>query len=224
MASRAIFRRKKLISRYVNAPPASVQSLQSLQSLLRGHTLQELDSRSYSPSADMSLAGLSPSTDQSSIPVVEGKPNTYPGFGHFSRSYGIAMRGLDRRQDVDISSLGLRGMFCSVRTVSTSAVASQQDTGSDDEENENLIDGKKKKEPSPEDCDEAVAGLSSARAKAKAKKSLSPPKEAKSVLHRVWATLLGIGPALRAVASMSRFGCFVDIMYFLSCDYLLNRV
>ncbi|CAH1440619.1 unnamed protein product [Lactuca virosa] len=45
-----------------------------------------------------------------------------------------------------------------------------------------------------------VEGLSSAKAKAKIKKV----KEAKSIFHRTWGVVLGIRPALRAVASMSR--------------------
>ncbi|XP_057249621.1 uncharacterized protein LOC104889044 isoform X3 [Beta vulgaris subsp. vulgaris] len=86
-----------------------------------------------------------------------------------------------------------------VRHAST-ATAGQPDY--DDEENEELA-AKKKKEASPEECDQAVVGLSAAKAKVKAKLQDSQ-KGAKSVLGRVWATLLGIGPALRAIASMSR--------------------
>ncbi|CAI9288165.1 unnamed protein product [Lactuca saligna] len=59
---------------------------------------------------------------------------------------------------------------------------------------------KRKKEASPEECDQAVEGLSSAKAKAKTKKV----KEAKSIFHRTCGVLSGIRPALRAVASMSR--------------------
>ncbi|KAL8170844.1 hypothetical protein V2J09_022648 [Rumex salicifolius] len=60
------------------------------------------------------------------------------------------------------------------------------------------------KEPSPEECDQAVEGLTSAKAKAKAKQLQDSQKSDKSMLQRVWATLLGIGPALRAISSMSR--------------------
>ncbi|OWM72290.1 mitochondrial proton/calcium exchanger protein [Punica granatum] len=63
---------------------------------------------------------------------------------------------------------------------------------------------KQNKEASPEDCDQAVEGLSSAKAKAKAKQIQESQKSDKSVVKRIWAMLLGIGPALRAVASMSR--------------------
>ncbi|TYH03830.1 hypothetical protein ES288_A09G249800v1 [Gossypium darwinii] len=63
---------------------------------------------------------------------------------------------------------------------------------------------KKRNEASAEECHQAVEGLSTAKAKAKAKRLQDSKKGAKSVLQRVWATILGIGPALRAVASMSR--------------------
>ncbi|CAH1415399.1 unnamed protein product [Lactuca virosa] len=54
--------------------------------------------------------------------------------------------------------------------------------------------------PSPEECDQAVEGLSSSKAKAKTKKV----KESKSIFHRTCGVLSGIRPALRVVASMSR--------------------
>jgi len=63
---------------------------------------------------------------------------------------------------------------------------------------------KKRKEASPEECDQAVEGLTEAKAKAKAKRSQEAQKDSQSVVQRVRAVILGIGPALRAVASMSR--------------------
>ncbi|KAK1402877.1 Mitochondrial proton/calcium exchanger protein [Heracleum sosnowskyi] len=65
---------------------------------------------------------------------------------------------------------------------------------------------KPKKEASPEECDEAVEGLSTAKAKAKAKAEQlqESKKDTRSILEKVRAFFLGIGPALRAVASMSR--------------------
>jgi LETM1 and EF-hand domain-containing protein 1, mitochondrial len=69
-------------------------------------------------------------------------------------------------------------------------------------ENDDVV--KKRKEASPEECDQAVEGLTEAKAKAKAKRSQEAQKDAQSVVQRVRAVILGIGPALRAVASMSR--------------------
>ncbi|ESW31556.1 hypothetical protein PHAVU_002G247800 [Phaseolus vulgaris] len=71
------------------------------------------------------------------------------------------------------------------------------------EENDEAV-AKKRKEASPEECDQAVEGLTTAKAKAMAKRSQESQKEVQSVLRRVWTAFLGIGPALRAVASMSR--------------------
>ena len=97
-------------------------------------------------------------------------------------------------------------MSISIRNASTASAAKQQQVGSDDEENEESVVCKKiRKEasPSPEECDQAVEGLTSAKAKAKAKK-LQEQKVANSILQTVWTTFLGIGPALKAVASMTK--------------------
>lgn len=63
---------------------------------------------------------------------------------------------------------------------------------------------KPKKETSPEECDQAVEGLSTVKAKAKAKQLQDKQKDVQSIVKRMWAMFLGIGPALKAVASMSR--------------------
>jgi LETM1 and EF-hand domain-containing protein 1 len=57
-------------------------------------------------------------------------------------------------------------------------------------------------EPTPEQCDEAVVDLSSAKAKAKKVQEVQN-KEA-SILTKIWSFFLGIGPMLKAIASMSR--------------------
>jgi LETM1 and EF-hand domain-containing protein 1 len=74
----------------------------------------------------------------------------------------------------------------------------------DDEQSEDQMQNKKKKEASPEECDQAVEGLSTAKAKAKAKQVQESLKVDQSVIQKFWARILGVGPALRAVASMSR--------------------
>ncbi|KAI0508167.1 hypothetical protein KFK09_014301 [Dendrobium nobile] len=95
---------------------------------------------------------------------------------------------------------GVRGLSQYVRTAST-ATAKQPEIGSEDHDE----DQKKKqnKEASPEECDQAVEGLSTAKAKAKAKQ-LQETQKNYQFIRKLWAKLLGIGPALRAVASMSR--------------------
>uniref|UniRef100_A0A2N9FQ65 Letm1 RBD domain-containing protein n=1 Tax=Fagus sylvatica TaxID=28930 RepID=A0A2N9FQ65_FAGSY len=108
---------------------------------------------------------------------------------------------LNRRADF-VPSFGVQWISQSIRYAST-ATAGQPDTASGNDENEQKV-AKKVKEASPEECDQAVEGLSNVKAKAKAKQMQESQKSAESIMKRVWAMLLGIGPALRAVASMSR--------------------
>ncbi|CAM8881521.1 unnamed protein product [Rhodiola kirilowii] len=97
---------------------------------------------------------------------------------------------------------GLRLFLHSTQHFST-ATAGQPELGSGDDKKKH---DKPVKEPSPEECDEAVEGLSSVKAKAKAKaKQLHDSQSGIKVLTtRIWSMLLGVGPALKAIASMSR--------------------
>uniref|UniRef100_A0A2N9HA34 Letm1 RBD domain-containing protein n=1 Tax=Fagus sylvatica TaxID=28930 RepID=A0A2N9HA34_FAGSY len=101
-----------------------------------------------------------------------------------------------------VPRFGVQWISQSIRYAST-ATAGQPDTAGGNDENEQKV-AKKVKEASPEECDQAVEGLSNVKAKAKAKQMQESQKSAESIMKRVWAMLLGIGPALRAVASMSR--------------------
>ncbi|KAG2410372.1 Integrin-linked protein [Vigna angularis] len=101
-----------------------------------------------------------------------------------------------------------------VRWLTQSAAAKKQ------EENDDAV-AKLRKEASPEECDQAVEGLTTAKAKAMAKRSQESPKEVQSVLRRVWTALLGIGPALRAVASMSRLVPFAVFIIVPFMEFLL---
>ncbi|OWM84774.1 mitochondrial proton/calcium exchanger protein-like isoform X2 [Punica granatum] len=197
MASRAILRRRSLISNHLNTSPRSIQSVQSL---LRGQACRDLDSEHCSSNVETLSADPSCSTNVVATLAAKDILVSFPRYGHFLQSWGIPLS--ETGINVNMSSPWKRWMLHPIRNASTAA-AKQQELGSDDEENEEAI-AKKRKEASPEDCDQAVAGLSSARAKAKAKQLPSSQRMVSSVLHRVWTTLLGIGPALRAVASMSR--------------------
>ncbi|KAH7302581.1 hypothetical protein KP509_23G078200 [Ceratopteris richardii] len=84
-------------------------------------------------------------------------------------------------------------------SVSSPSSAAQYEESSADTEQ---VKKTKPLEPSPEECDEAVVGLSSA--KAKAKKTLEVQSKGLGIIKKIWHGLLGFGPALRAVASMSR--------------------
>lgn len=100
----------------------------------------------------------------------------------------------------EVNPLGFRWTTEYVRYLSTASAGKPELEG--DNKKEEPV--KQKKEASPEECDQAVEGLSSVKAKAKAKKLQDSPKGANVILKKMWATLLGIGPALRAIASMSR--------------------
>ncbi|XP_057778112.1 uncharacterized protein LOC130996862 isoform X2 [Salvia miltiorrhiza] len=102
----------------------------------------------------------------------------------------------------ELKPLGFRWTIEYVRHLST-APAGKPELEGDDNKKEPV---KQKKEPSPEECDQAVEGLSSvkAKAKAKAKQLQDSSKGVKYIVKKMRAFLLGIGPALRAIASMSR--------------------
>ncbi|KAJ4896216.1 LETM1-like protein [Raphanus sativus] len=190
MASRAILRRKSIVSDYLNVYYA--RSAQSFQSL--GNSAQTVDSQSHH-----SLINHPPSVEASRVAKV--KPFTggyglllpssrFRGSSHFSRT---GFGGLESG-----ASLGMRYISVSIRNATTTAAASKKP------EEEDKKDGVSRKEASPEECDQAVESLSSVKAKAKAKRLQESKKVARSIVQRTWAFVLRIGPALRAVASMSR--------------------
>ncbi|KAG6388157.1 hypothetical protein SASPL_153356 [Salvia splendens] len=102
----------------------------------------------------------------------------------------------------EVNPLGFRWTIEYARHLST-APAGKTELDSGDNIKESV---KPKKEPSPEECDQAVEGLSSVKAKAKAKEKQlhDSSKGEKFILKKMRAILLGIGPALRAIAAMSR--------------------
>ncbi|XP_062169604.1 uncharacterized protein LOC133875471 [Alnus glutinosa] len=200
MASRAILRRKRFISGYVNA---STRSIQSFPCIGHGHALQNLDSQGPKCSEDYPSTYFSRMKDGDKVSVAKEGLLPFSGLGQFRHGYyGITVLGFGNGRSKDISPMGMGLMSQSIRNAYTAA-AKQPEMGSDDEKNEEMV-AKKRKEASPEECDQAVEGLSSAKAKAKAKRLQESHKATKSSLQRVWATFLGIGPALRAIASMSR--------------------
>ncbi|XP_059285532.1 uncharacterized protein LOC132039017 [Lycium ferocissimum] len=198
MASRAILRRRRLLSDYLNV---SARSIQNLQSWGYGQSAHYLDSRGFSSTMNCICQGSDKRKDHDEVSPAKDGYSRFSGLGLFQPKYynTTAFGYVNRKADV-ISSIGVRLSPYSVRFAST-ATAKQPAMESDDEED--LI-AKKKSEASPEECDQAVVGLSTAKAKAKAKRPQESQKVAKSVIQRIWATLLGIGPALRAVAAMSR--------------------
>ncbi|KAK6772916.1 hypothetical protein RDI58_028154 [Solanum bulbocastanum] len=195
MASRAILRRRRLLSDYLNVSARSIQNLQSWGNEQSAHYF---DSCGFSSTMNCICQGSDKRKDHDEVSPIN---NGFLGLRFFrTKRYSTTVVGyVNRRVDV-VPSTNMSLWPYSVRCAST-ATAKQPNLGSDDEEE--LI-AKKKSEASPEECDQAVVGLSTAKAKAKAKCLQESQKVAKSVIQRVWATLLGIGPSLRAVASMSR--------------------
>ncbi|XP_057477883.1 uncharacterized protein LOC130765467 [Actinidia eriantha] len=200
MASGAILRRQRHVSDYLKV---YVRSIQSFQNLGHRQPSQYLNSHGLSSSTNHPSQHFNGVKDDDGILVVNEDLLNISSVGPLRRRcYGITLPGYANGRSQVISSMGLRTMLQSIQYAST-ATAGQPDMGSDDEENEESI-AKKRKEASPEECDQAVVGLSTAKAKAKAKRLQESQKSSTSVLQRVWTILLGIGPALRAVASMSR--------------------
>ena len=164
MASRAILRRKSIVSDYLNIYTRSAQSFQSSGNSAQKVNNPPLVAKDKSFTGGYGLLLLS----------------RFHGSSHVS---GIGFGSLEMG-----SSLGMRYMSVSIHNA----------TKKPEEE-------EKRKEASPEECDQAVESLSSVKAKAKAKRLQDSKKVARSILQRTWVFILGIGPALRAVASMSRF-------------------
>ncbi|XP_013636184.1 PREDICTED: LETM1 and EF-hand domain-containing protein 1, mitochondrial-like [Brassica oleracea var. oleracea] len=176
MASRAILRRKSIVSDYLNVYARSAQSFQSF-----GNSAQKVNNPPLE--AD---------------PVAKDKSLT-GGYGLLLRSrfHGSShVSGIGFGSSEMGSSLGMRYMSVSIRNATTVAAKKPEE--------EEKKDGVNRKEASPEECDQAVESLSSVKAKAKAKRLQESKKVARSILQLTWAFILGIGPALRAVASMSR--------------------
>ncbi|KAK6930431.1 LETM1-like, ribosome-binding domain, partial [Dillenia turbinata] len=202
MASRAILRKKSYLSDYLLASTRSFHSLPCVGSEQATHYLGSQSSKSTvdHPSID---GNQLKSTGAVSVP--KGEPLGLSTVGVLRhRHYGVTNYVWSARNSEILYPVGIRSfMHAHPVRYATTATAGQHDTGSDDEENEELA-AKRRKEASPEECDQAVEGLSTAKAKAKAKKSQEVEKATAKVLQRIQAALLGIGPALRAVASMSR--------------------
>lgn len=199
MASRAIARRRKNL----------IDSLNQSTYLIRGFSGFEHGQRS--PSNELLSSTwvtnnlIEAANDQnegsSSSVNKDGLPSPFAvGFRrHYSCTVPTLGCGFGRADFAP--SLGVQWMSSSIRYSSTAA-ASQPERGNHGDENQQQV-AKKVKEASPEDCDQAVEGLSTAKAKAKAKQT-EALKNAESIMKKVWTRLLGIGPALRAIASMSR--------------------
>ncbi|XP_043722285.1 mitochondrial proton/calcium exchanger protein-like isoform X2 [Telopea speciosissima] len=203
MASRAILRRRKFLLDYLNVPTRSIQAFSNFG---HGQLAPLPDSQLLNGVTDNHYTDVDRRREGDAVSVDKQELPKFSAVGLLKHnSFGISILGYGNRRQEFISSLGIGWMSQSMRNKST-ATAGQPELAGADEGTEKEQVAKQKKEASPEECDQAVEGLSEAKAKAKekAKKLQESPKNAKSILQRAWAMLLGIGPALRAVASMSR--------------------
>ncbi|KAF5205887.1 Letm1 domain-containing protein letm2 protein [Thalictrum thalictroides] len=200
MASRALVRRRNFLSDYINPDTTPTRSFQYFSSFnhLESSCNKQFISR---------FSTETTRTDSSSV-TLEKRIGSIGLIDRYSN--GIAITGLRNvKSEFILPDLGNRWMLQSIRNASTAAAAKEKEKQSEDEEK--VVNSKK--EASPEDCDQAVEGLSTAKAKAKAKKQLEESQKTakkqledsqKSIVQKTRAILLGIGPALRAVAAMSR--------------------
>jgi len=207
MASRVLVRRRRYLVDYVNI---HLRTLQSFQIAGNGQSPQYLgshSSRSYASyvsehNKDVKEGeqfsftnGENHLTDLSAVGAY-----TFNHYRFSSRAYTIGMPAYQIGRNKNELPMAI---WSNLQPKCHLSTASASQPKYDDEEDEEVA-AKKRKEASPEECDQAVVGLSTAKAKVKSKLQASE-KGAKTVLHRIYTILLGIGPALRAVASMSRF-------------------
>lgn len=202
MASRAILRRKRYILNSLNQPSCFIRGCSIFD---HEQPSQANESKSLSLFANQRRS-ITDDRNRKDVPSdLRNEPLDF-GVAEFLRHNSFIISTLGNRvgrADL-VSSLRVAQtvQLQSIRCTST-ATAGQPEFGSGDRRNEQQVSGQKK-EASPEECDQAVEGLSTVKAKAKAMQIQESSKSDKSLMMRMWAKLLGIGPALKAVASMSR--------------------
>ncbi|KAG6763853.1 hypothetical protein POTOM_031296 [Populus tomentosa] len=188
MASRAVLRRKGSLFDSLSEPNYLIRVFSSFK---YGRGLPQLND-----SQESRWVTSHPFANTDSR--IEGGLSSAAGFlrrNSFGLGHGI-------RNGDFVSSLGIGCYSQSLRYASI-ATAGKPEYGHGNDRNEQQAT-KQVKEASPEECDEAVEDLTEVKAKAKAKQVRESQKSAKTVMQKIWAKLLGIGPALRAIASMSR--------------------
>lgn len=199
MASRAIVRRRKDILRHTNVPILSPSFTSTIGQGQFGCAVDHQRSMCF-----FSKESLADSNHDTAHYTLNKRKlcRLSSGFTwHPTCEVSLPTYG-SRAQNI-VFPLGVRCFLQSVRTISNTTGQGQvniMDKQSEDEKQK-----QQKKEASPEECDQAVQGLSTAKAKAKAKAKLEEvQKTDQSVVQKFWAKLLGVGPALRLIASMSR--------------------
>ncbi|XP_073031906.1 uncharacterized protein [Primulina eburnea] len=200
MSSRTLWRRKNILIDTLRRPPFWVKRLLSSE---YGNTSGICHSQhwSWAGGYSSSSANLGDKKDSNS-PTKDGIPCLLVRKCVEHNLFGVPSLHCEFGMQRKFPPFGY-GWIKEYAHPFSSAVAGQPETGSGNDKNEEPA-VKQKKEPSPEECDQAVEGLSSVKAKAKAKQLQESKKGDKSILKKTWTMLIGIGPALRVVASMSR--------------------
>lgn len=189
-------RRRRFISDYLNASTRSIQSFQCI-----GNAARDQDSQGYKSITNHPSVNSNCVRELGRRTLGREEFLVLSSFGYTnSRFHSIPFLGLRYGRLEFISPMSQSLMSLSIRSVSTATAKQPEFDGEDDE---GMV-AKKKKEASPEECDRAIEGLNTAKAKARAKRLQESEKIARSILEGVWSKVMGIGPALRVVASMSR--------------------
>lgn len=189
MASRAILRRKKDLFHSLRGPTCLLRGSSRVFDLLdvnvvTVHSFRDSKNTNYRSSSSLA---------KEEVLIFSAK-----GFLRRTASTNQSLYPRIRETGFRLP-LRVRSLAESVVHFSSAGTSKLEPDSGNDEKADTL-----KKEASPEECDEAVEGLTTAKAKAKAKQLQESKKDTRSILEKVWAFFLGIGPALRAVASMSR--------------------
>ncbi|KAL6652463.1 hypothetical protein ACP70R_011388 [Stipagrostis hirtigluma subsp. patula] len=196
MASRAIVRRRKNILRHIGSPILSPSSATATGQGKIGCEVEQ---------SVVCLVSEEKSGDcnHTNAQYTLSKRNLLGLSSGFTRrsTCGVSLATYGSGAQTFGFPLGVRCFLQSVRTTSNTTGHPEVNTGGKHSEDEKK---QQKKEASPEECDQAVEGLSTAKAKAKAKLVQEVQKTDQSIMQKVWARLLCIGPALRLIASMSR--------------------
>ena len=198
MGTRAILRQRKSLVRACTQPNGSFRCFSGFE---------YGQSSSVPHACDPNLAVVLPSVDSDSRKEsgsfsIKDKLKLYSFVAHPRNHWGGSPFFRSVNGQICSGSCVGSALLSQVLRYSTAA-AGQPELRSGDNKNEEKV-VTQSKEPSPEECDEAVEGLSSAKAKAKAKQVQELQKSEKTILQKFWAKLLGIGPAFRVIASMSR--------------------
>ncbi|KAG6647517.1 mitochondrial proton/calcium exchanger protein-like isoform X1 [Carya illinoinensis] len=199
MASRGILQRKRNLTNSLNQSTCLIRGFPNFE-LLRTYPSDVLLNSSWV--ANHPFAATNCRNEGGLFSVnKDGLPGLLLGFPRHN-SFAIPTLGNGIGRVGFVPSLGVQWISQSVRFASAAPLG-QAETASGNDENEQKV-SKRVKEASPEECDQAVEGLSTVKAKAKAKQMQESQKKVESIMKTIWTKLLGIGPALRAVASMSR--------------------